>query len=211
MFNRLPRSAQRVGGFVLVSFALFCAGCGSRDPALGSGSTKPLAESKTWSPDPAFLEKLAPAQDVAGYRVRPPQGYVLEKRQQGGTQGFIWQGQPRTDQSTPKLWVMVGKLAPGEEKLSLEQTAAVIVGSAKQKLEGTSESPAERGQINSLTFLRLTFQGTEKGPLPFKGHAIVYHAHDGQQYIHMMAMDSEPHQVETLPLLEAAARTLQRP
>jgi hypothetical protein len=39
----------------------------------------------------------------------------------------------------------------------------------------------------------------------------VYHAHDGQKYIHIMLMDSEPHHTRTLPVLEAAARTLQKP
>jgi hypothetical protein len=106
---------------------------------------------------------------------------------------------------------MVGKMAPGEENQSLEQTAAMVIAEAKKKLEDYSETPAERGQMGGLTFLRFSFQGKEKGPVPFRGHIIVYHAHDWQQYIHLMIMDSEPHQAESLPLLETAVRTFRKP
>ena len=89
--------------------------------------------------------------------------------------------------------------------------SAVLIAGAKQKMDDYYETPAERGQMGSLTFLRFSFQGKEKGPVPFKGHAIVYHAHDRQQYIHLMIVDSEPHHAESFPLVETAARTFQKP
>jgi hypothetical protein len=181
------------------------AGCKSRSSS-GEG---PVPELQAWTPEAAQLENLNPPLDVEGYRVRPPQGYIAVARRHGGTRSLIWQGPSRPDGSTPKFWVMVGKLAPGEEKLSLEETCSLILAGASQKMDDYSETLGERGRIGDLTFLRLTFRGKEKAR-PHRGHGVVYHAHDGQQYIHITLMDSEPHHAEVLPLLEAAARTFQR-
>jgi hypothetical protein len=204
-------AASIIGVAILVA-----AGCTPRDSdskSVTSWTTIAPATSPTsvWSPDPMYLEKLGPAEQVGAYRIRPPQGYTLQKTQRGGTQSFIWEGPARPDRSTPKLWVMVGRMAPGEEKLSLVETNSMLLAGAKKKVEQYSETPAVLGKIGKLPFLRITFQGMEKGPAGHKGHTVAYHAHDAQQYIHIMVMDVEPHWVDSFSLLETAARTFDKP
>lgn len=170
--------------------------------------TGPVAE---WKSDAAQLAKLAPPEDVTGYKVRPPAGFTPTERTQGGTRAMIWQGKLRPDGSVPKLIVMVGKLGPGEDKRPIEQGAETVFGPFKRKLLEYSQGQSERGTINGLTFTRFTFQGKEEGKPEFVGHGVVYHGNNGPQYVHMIVMDCDPYRAETLPMLEAAARTLQKP
>jgi hypothetical protein len=57
---------------------------------------------------------------------------TLVKRKQGATDAYIWEGASRTDGSTPKLWVMIGKMRPSKEQQSLD--CAVLLAAGKQKL-----------------------------------------------------------------------------
>jgi hypothetical protein len=173
-----------------------------------SNSTLPVDNSL---PDTELSAHLAAVEKISGYEYRPPHNYRPLKQQRGATQSVVWQGQQRPDGSTPKFWVIVGKMAPGEEKQTLEETCSILIAAAKQKMRDYSETAGVRSQIGGITFLRLTFQGTETGPTPYRGHGVVYHAHDGQNYIHLMAMDTEPHHRESLRLLEAAMRSFQKP
>jgi hypothetical protein len=193
-------------------FLLLVTGCGPRESATAPKTWQTptditLPPTPVWVPDSTRLDQLDPPFDVGDYRIRPPKEYTLRKTRRGGTEALIWEGPERKDKSSPKLWVMVGKMAPGDEKLSLEESNAILIAGAKQKLEQYSETPSERGKIGDLPFLRMTFQGTEKGA---KGHIVAYHAHDGQKYIHIMTMDVEPHWVGTFNLLETAARTIEK-
>lgn len=163
-----------------------------------------------WLPKPNLKSKLADEFEANGYKVCPPRDFKLEKRVQGATQAYIWQGPTRPDQSTPKFWVMVGKLNENEKNSPLEHTLAILQNSARSKLTSYSETPGERGRIGGLTFLRITFTGKEHGPPEYTGKGIVYHAHDGDRYIHILVMDNEAYQQESFPLLEAAALSFRR-
>jgi hypothetical protein len=174
----------------------------------GSAPAAPVAD---WPSDPALAGKLFDESDVNGYRVRPPAGYSMSTQTQGGTQSFIWQGPARADKSTPKFWVMVGKLGPTEQNAPLEQGMSVLLGPAKQKFTDYKQSAGERGRIGGLTFLRVSFSGKEAGPPAFTGQGVAYQAHDGGTYIHIKLMDNEPHHTESFPILEAAARTFRKP
>jgi hypothetical protein len=107
---------------------------------------------------------------------------------------------------------MIGKLAPAEQAAPLEKGLAALQFPLRAGLAGYGESPTLRGTIGGLTFLRVTFKGVEttgSDPLPIAG--IVYHAHDGETYIHIKLIDKQQFTVESYPLLEAAARTLRKP
>jgi hypothetical protein len=173
--------------------------------------TAPAAPAGDWTSDPALANKLAPEADVNGYRVRPPLGFALEEKTQGGTRSFIWTGPRRPDGSAPRFWVMVGKLAPAEQALPPEQGLAAIQNPLRTGLAGYGESPPERGKIGGREFARVSFHGVETvgDPLPIGG--IVYHAHDGPTYLHMKLIDKRQFTAESYPVLEAAARTLRKP
>ena len=207
----------------------------------GGWETKPAGAAPAtpagdWSSDPALANKLAAETDVNGYRVRPPLGYAKDEKTQGGTKSFNWTGPRRRDGSAPRFWVLVGKLSPADQTAPLglaggagfqevkqkldeaKQTAplekglAVVQNPLRSGLAGYGESPPERGKIGGLTFLRVSFQGVETvgaDPLPIGG--IVYHAHDGDTYIHMKLIDKRQFTAESYPVLEAAARTLRKP
>jgi hypothetical protein len=163
-----------------------------------------------WQTSPELLPQLAPPQELLGYQYQPPKGYgVASREERGGTQSVIWAGPQRADGSAPKFWVMVGRMAPKEVGMPLPQSCGILIAAAKQTLLGVTETKGEFGEVNGLTFYRMTFEGRERAT-PVKGHAVVYHAQDGQQYIHVMGIDTEPHHAETRPLFETAARTIRK-
>jgi hypothetical protein len=159
-----------------------------------------------WTPDAAYLAQLGPAKSVQGYRVRLPKDYQVEET----AQGLIAQGPRRSDGSAPKFVLISGRLSWEEEKLSLEQGLdkflASVKGDANGQMKSFSQSDTEEGRIGNLTFLRTRFTNVA-GPSRTRG--IAYYAHDENRYIYMMGMDTEPHDKETLPLLDATALTFQ--
>lgn len=179
------------------------------DKPAGTGSAKPV---DNWSSDPALASKLAAEFDVNGYRVKPPAGWILEEKTQGGTRSFNWTGPRRPDGSAPRFWVVVGKLSPEEQAGTLDNGMAKLQNPLRKSLAGYGESPSESGPIGPFKFLRLSFKGVEtvgSDPLPISG--IVYHTHDGAVYVHMKLIDKQQFAAESLPLMESAAKTLRKP
>lgn len=195
-----------VGRKIVAVLLLVSAGCSSND----TQKEEPPRPAPVWAADETLLPALAPAVNVEDYEIRPPQGYLLAMRERGTTRAFVWQGAKRADMSTPQFWVMIGRMTAEEKSQTLEETVGLVTAGARHKLEDYTETAGERGALAGLTFLRMSFRGVERGPVPFRGQAVVYHAHDGARYIHIMLMDSEPHHLETWPLLETAARSFRK-
>jgi len=215
-FSPLEEIMSRFLPSALVGLSILSStACTPRDSSSAPKTSQPPTETSPpptnrWAPDSMYLDKLDSPFDVGGYRIRPPKGFTLNKSKTGGSTTFIWQGPARSDKSTPKLWVIVGRMGPGEEKMSLEETNAILIGAAKRKMDDYTATPVEHGKIGNLPVIRMTFHGTEKEPPRYKGHTVAYHAHDGQQYIHIMTLDVEPHWIDSFLLLESAARTLEK-
>lgn len=164
------------------------------------------------SPDPAMANKLATEFDLNGFRIRPPAGWTLEEKTQGGTRSFNWTGARRADGSAPRFWVMVGKLSPKEQAGTLDKGLAALQNPLRSSLAGYGESPVENTEIGPLKVVRISFKGVETvgaEPLPISG--IIFHAHDGPTYVHIKLIDKQQFGGETLPFLETAAKTLRKP
>ena len=164
------------------------------------------------SPDPAMANKLAAEFDLNGYRIRPPVGWTLEEKTQGGTKSFNWTGQRRADGSAPRFWVMVGKLSPMEQSATLDKGMATLQNPLRSSLAGYGESPFENTDMGGLKFLRMSFKGVETvGPDPLPISGIVYHTHDGAVYVHIKLIDKQQFAADSYPILETAAKTLRKP
>lgn len=176
----------------------------------GTGALNPVDH---WSLDPTLVGKLATEVEINGYRIRPPVGWTLEEKPQGGTKSFNWTGPRRADGSAPRFWVMVGKLSPVEQAGPLDKGLATLQNPLRMSLAGYGESPLENGKIGAIPFLRISFKGVETtigaNPVPISG--VVYHAHDGGMYIHIKLIDKQQVTAESFPMLEAAAKSLRKP
>jgi hypothetical protein len=158
-----------------------------------------------WTSDPALQSQLASEQTINGFAYRPPQGYTPTPRDSGGKTRFMaWQDKPRADKSVAKFTVLAGPLNANDQKLPLVGAASVLLKADQQKFTNVVPGPASSGTINGIPFYKTSFTMEEPGT-SFKGRATVYHGHLGDEYIHLVLLDVEPHVAETEKILEAAA------
>jgi hypothetical protein len=169
------------------------------------------ASQQDWHPDDALLGELAEAKEVNGYLVRPPKGYPKTYPAGGppGAKLVLWGGTRRPDGTAPMFQVMVGS-PPARERLpDLDEFLNTMLDGVKQRRQNWSQSTPERGTVNSLTFLRTRWSGTEtnKG---WKLHGVMYVAIDGKTFIQLHCQDVEPHHEQALKIGEAAALTFKK-
>jgi hypothetical protein len=177
----------------------------------GEGEKKPAGAASGWEPDKALLEQLEPYQDVDGYQVRPPRGYAsIQPPTPPGSKVFSWAGMPRADGTAPIFTVLIATPTREEAKgITLENFVERMLAAVKALRQDWQQTPAERGQVNGLSMLRTTWQGTApQGNFRMRGFD--YFAQDGGTFICIRSQDVAPHGEQALKLAEAAALTFRK-
>jgi hypothetical protein len=206
-------------GLLALAALVSLAGCRKATTSPGSPAASGTRSASTgqdrppavWSPDAALLEQLGPIADVDGYQVRPPQDYAFSPppATPPGVKGFGWKGTPREDRTAPQLIVGLTSRPPGEADVALEQYLEEMLGGVQRRRTDWTQTPAERGQVNGLTFVRARWSGTDPERQQ-KMHGFMYVAKDGSTVIHISSQDVEPHHPDALRLAEAAALTFKK-
>ncbi len=177
----------------------------------GEGEKKPAMSASAWEPDKTLLEQLEPYQDVKGYQVRPPKGYALMQPPASSVgKAFAWTGTRRADGTAPMFMVLIATPTPEEAKgITLENFVERMLAAVKALRQDWQQTPAERGQVNGLSMLRTTWQGTApQGNSKMRGFD--YFAQDGGTFICIRSQDVAPHDEQALKLAEAAALTFRK-
>src|SRR5262249_44807128 len=151
------------------------------------------------------LSKLADEADAGPYRVRLPRGYLRDNMPpQADRETYRWQGPARPGDKPPVCEVSLSP-APPERDLRplLEKEAEAIAGPPPP---GWSCGPAERGEVNGLTFVRARWSIQEQ-PQKWAGSGVIYLGFDGDRLIRVSIRETTPHAGGPL---EAAPLTLHK-
>jgi hypothetical protein len=185
---------------------------GNRIPAGPKDGNKDLVKDgpNGWAPDPILVNQLGPEVTVQGYRVRPPQGYVMKQLVQMGGHVVTWTGGMRVDRTAPLLLMQVHPVPPAEARAVPLETqfknylagykanfkAGFRQGSGGKELLDFGESGIEHGQLSGVKFVRCRLTGTV--PNRRKLHGFCYVALDGDKLIAFTFVDMEPHPCDSL-------------
>ncbi len=167
------------------------------------------ASSLTWRTNPAYAGQLASVIKVDEFRISPPAGFTLQKKQFHDSTNvgdrFDWQGRTRTDGTRPRFVVMVRKALPS---VNFRQSAEEQL---KHGLDSAIENhyihtPIEHGKVNGMSFVRAywkpdpRYQGKGK-----RYHGFQYMYSQGATTVSIVGDDVEQHYQSTHDLLESAA------
>lgn len=179
--------------------------------AAGCNCTKSAGPS--WQPDAALLEQLDSPKDLGGYEMRVPKGYTQLPEPAGapaGTRVFGWAGVTRPNGTAPTVIGMLISPPPAQaEKTSMEEFLQKALNGVKRRRENWTQTTAESGQINGLTFLRARWSGTDPAK-NLKMHGFMYVARDGTTFIQLASQDIDPNHEPPLKLAETAILTFKK-
>ncbi|MDB5299569.1 MAG: Alpha/beta hydrolase family protein [Phycisphaerales bacterium] len=186
-----PNSAVRTPGFPNVPSPRFP----QRLPQ-GVETPEETAPGKSWEPDAAQLDKLAPETTYEGYAFRPPAGFVqLETKPADHCQ--VWQAkgvlgvqfsvrvEPRVERRRTRPFILTGN---GTSPPGVNQTLALM------------GATLDYGTIAGIPFTRATRElGNQK--------TVIYTAFEGDHYLLLSASAADD---ATSAMLESAVRTLHK-
>ncbi len=173
----------------------------------------PLAPVFAPLPPPAHpAEFLGGETSVLGYKIRPPQGYTPVLLSAPGMQMTKWVGAPHADGKAPTLMVASTPApAPGAAGGKAPAQAALLglLDGVQQHYQNVQTSPARAGAINGIPAVYIYWTGVSSGT-GARTHGFGYGAQDGGTVLLFIALDSEPTQSATLPVLDASVMTFHR-
>lgn len=142
-----------------------------------------------WKPNPKMLRYIGRQTRVLSYAVQAPIGYTARQTRQPRLIAYTWLGQARKTGVTPNLTLA---LAPtpivNKKPMTPEQLLTNALNAMKRGHEDWTQTPAERGQINGLTFARAYWTGTER-QRSRKLRGVAYMGVDGSVAISMQCQD----------------------
>lgn len=181
-----------------------CTGCGG-----GGGGGSKEATAKTL--DPAMAEKLADAEEVRGYEIRPPKGLKKIKPPGAppGAAAFAWGMAARPDGTAPAFIVTVGTPPPDEPQPPVEDLLRGLVDGSLRRYEDSAAEAQQRSVMNDITFAHARWSGMDKARRKMM-YGWTFAAKDGDNVLMLIVQDLEPHHEETMKLAEAMACTFRR-
>jgi len=165
-----------------------------------------------WSPKASLTARLAPETPLFGWAIRPPKGFVATQKMDNGNQVYIFQGDPRPDNSAPMLWVVLGGRRHEESKKPQEEVLMeMYMIQLHQNRDNWKPSPMEYGTIQGRKFLRTHWSATEKlNDVTRHIHGAVYITLLNNGYAAVTLQDSDPGAKSTLDLLESSILTFHK-
>jgi hypothetical protein len=158
-----------------------------------------------WIPPESLRERLGEEVEVGAYRMQAPPGFRLERREpEAGRRVFLWKG-PAGAGGTAQLEVVLGPGAKDRPEDAVE-TALAAVPCLRQ---GWTCTPAQRGEVNDLTFYRAIWHGLEKEGRQ-RAHGFEYAGRDGETLIRVSGRGPQL-DGGALLLAEAATLTFRKP
>jgi peroxiredoxin len=159
---------------------------------------------KRWLASGALLNQLGPETEIGAYRMRVPRDFVSQRRApEQGQQSFLWK-RSTFFQGATYLEVTIRPAAEAKPEEALEQCLAAVPGLH----QGWSCPPAQRGEVNGLSFQRADWTALERGSKrPMSG--VVFVALDGDTLIQIAARSTEANR-SAYALAEAAALTFRK-
>jgi len=165
-----------------------------------------------WSPKPGLAARLAPEKALFGWVIRPPKGFVGTQKMDSGNQVYIFEGDPRQDNSAPMLWVVLGGRRHEDSKKPQEEVLMeMYMIQFHQNRDNWKPTPPEYGTIHGQKFIRTHWSATEKiDNVTRHLHGAVYIALLNNGYAAVTLLDSDPGAKSTLDLMESSILTFHK-
>lgn len=163
-----------------------------------------------WSPVEASLEQLAEETQHGRVSIRAPSGYARPANENAPS--TIWSGPVRDDQTQANFSIIVAKLAPELEKLSLDELLTSSLSSVARRRDRFRLGKIEHGAVAGRRFARVRWTGVSKPTTrpEYSGRAMrgfVYGTIADGEFIFFMSQDLESHARDSLTVAEASALT----
>ena len=166
-----------------------------------------------WSAKPGLSAQLGPEKPLFGWAIRPPKQFVSTLKTDNGNQIFVFQGNPRPDNSAPIMWVITGDRRQARSDQPQEEVLLdFYMIQLHQTRENWKTTSAEYGSIQGRKFIRRRWSGTEtvEGNVHHV-RGVVYLTLDGaKNYTAVTIQDSEPGANSTINLMEASLFTFHK-
>ncbi|MCI0665140.1 MAG: hypothetical protein L0220_29090 [Acidobacteria bacterium] len=175
---------------------------------IGAFASRQNDKRPDWAPDKALADKLGALVDVEEFQLRVPKQYQpISQPGPAGSNVIAWVGTERSDGTRPYIMVGTVRLNPEQRlKLSSEQALDMFLTSIEKRRKDWNRTPAERGKVNEIPFVRAQWSGTEVTSEK-KMRGFCYVTIDNRKLVQISSQDVEPHDKETLLITEAAALT----
>ena len=188
-----------------------------RKKAAGEPAAAPPAESvadlPVWEPYPKFLDQLDPYQDVGDYQIRLPKGYEKSSRQipqpnPTGMKMYQW-ALRRADESVAAITVFIETSPMPQLYARSAENQIADLSEAGQGDSDWQQKPIRVGHIqwHNLCEKEFAVRGKWKDKKTFQ---FCYVSKDSGTLITILARDEEPHNQESLKLLNAAVLTFRK-
>jgi hypothetical protein len=164
----------------------------------------------TWKPDPSRVGGLAPETSLPDFRLRPPEGYHLIRRQERFGEGFAFVGPARADGTHPMVMgVVMKRPSPQAPMPTPEKALADSLAIVARRRRQFSPSSPEHGTINGVPFVRARWDGADLQTGKMM-HGVYYVAVDDRRIFQLSTQDLDPYSQQSLPLGEASLQTFQK-
>ena len=160
-----------------------------------------------WSAKPGAATQLGPETPLFDWSIRPPKGFAFTQKADGGNQVFIFQGNPRPDNSSPALWIVLGNVRQTESKKPLDEVVMDIYMIQLHQNRVNWKAPAvEYGSVKGRRFLRRRWSAAEAtGGVTRRLRGTVYLTLVGTKFAALTLQDTEPSANSTLGVMENSA------
>lgn len=164
------------------------------------------AKLPVWSAKPGSSARLAPEKPLFGWALRPPRDFVSTQKSDSGNQIFIFQGDPRPDNSAPIMWVITGDMRRAEGSKPQEEVLMdLYMIQLHQNRDNWKATPAQYGSIQGRKFIRRRWSATETNDgVTRHVRGMVYLTLAGKKYAAVTLQDAEPGAKSTLDLMETS-------
>jgi hypothetical protein len=165
-----------------------------------------------WSAKPGATARLGPEQSLFGWAIRPPKGFVSTQKSDNGNQIFIFQGDPRPDNSAPIMWVVTGDVRRAEKKKPPEEEIMdLYMIQMHHNRDNWNATPTQHGTIQGRKFIRRRWSGTETNDgVTRHVHGIIYLTVANAAYAALTLQDVEPGANTSVSLMETSAFTFHK-
>jgi hypothetical protein len=212
--QNLSASAAAVACFVIINSCCLAATDMASKPAHTTKPKTPAIKrsasysSLGWRPSPALRVRLGALNQFENYAIRPPRGYTQTVTNRGPQTYYYWTGDPHDNGAVPELLIETDVKLSGTP-MDNQTLYAEEVAKTKRQYLSVTFSPFETGTLNGLSFFRAYYRGNDQRG--FMHHGVVYVMVDGTEVYSVSGDDTDPYSDKTLPIMEAAARTFQKP
>ncbi len=178
----------------LIIFSVFAQG------SIAVGQVKP------WLLDKTLISRLSPAQTIAGFKIRPPKGYVFH-RNHGPDKTMLcsWAGDMRSDGTRPSIMMEIVSVPKDDFRTAKQVLDAFLqrLGKSHRNFKRTS---TESGSINGIRFVRARWSRSET-EMSWRG--FFYLAIINGKGVQLSSQERESHQ-DALRVAEASALTFRK-